>query len=365
MGRVPPPDFAPGVHLERTAECVAEINALAAVFGGAVGVDGVLNDLNRQARRAHGWFGRAVSTAYTWDRADRRTWRWWPQGITTSADASDTEDIGGRRVLVVSWYSKEIYGENQGSRLTFLDLDTLRYRHVLLVVPRIVEGGVTLEPLKVHAGGIVWWGPYLHIAATARGFMTCRVDDLMRVPDELSAENLKAYGVSGAAAAAYGHRYVLPVRFTHRAYTDDGHVTLRYSFLSLDRTAPATLVAGEYGSASQTRRLARFPLDTNTSLLETGEDGATRPIDIEPRGVKQMQGATIAKGKWYVSVSHGPLAPGSVFVGSPGDLRQRRFAAPMGPEDITYWPSTDTLWSVSEHPHRRWIYAMKRSWFDS
>jgi hypothetical protein len=364
VGCVPADAHAPGVHLERTAECVDEITALAAVFGGAVGVDGVLNDLNRQARRARGWFGRAVSTAYTWDRADRRTWRWWPQGITTSADASDTEDIGGRRVLVVSWYSKEIHGENQGSRLTFLDLDTLRYRHVLLVVPTIVEGGVTLEPLKVHAGGIVWWGPYLHIAATARGFMTCRVDDLMRVPEELSAENLKAHGVSGAAAAAYGHRYVLPVRFTHRAYADDGQAKLRYSFLSLDRTPPATLVAGEYGNASQTTRLARFPLDASSSLLETGEDGKARPVELEPRGVTQMQGATIAKGRWYVSVSHGPLALGSIFVGAPGDLRRRRFATPMGPEDITYWPSTDTLWSVSEHPHCRWIYAMKRAWFD-
>jgi hypothetical protein len=36
----------------------------------------------------------------------------------------------------------------------------------------------------------------------------------------------------------------------------------------------------------------------------------------------------------------------------------------MGPEDIAYWPSTDELWSVSEWPRRRWIFSMKRSWFD-
>ena len=42
---------------------------------------------------------------------------------------------------------------------------------------------LVLRPLRVHAGGIVWNGPYLHVAATARGLVTCRVDDIMRVPD--------------------------------------------------------------------------------------------------------------------------------------------------------------------------------------
>jgi hypothetical protein len=30
----------------------------------------------------------------------------------------------------------------------------------------------------------------------------------------------------------------------------------------------------------------------------------------------------------------------------------------MGPEDLSYWPSRDELWSLSEHPHRRWVFAM-------
>ena len=37
-------------------------------------------------------------------------------------------------------------------------------------------------PLRIHAGGIVWHGPYLHVAATTKGFFTCRLDDLFRVP---------------------------------------------------------------------------------------------------------------------------------------------------------------------------------------
>jgi hypothetical protein len=341
----------PGIHLTRTDENVDEIDALATALGGRVGLAGVLGDLDRQGRRAFlggRLLGRAVHRALTWDRADRRDPDWWPQGITTSADASDTEDVEGRRVLVVSWYAKH----GQGSRLTFLDLDTRRYRHVLLVVPTVVDGSVVLEPLKVHAGGIVWLGPYLHVAATARGVVSCRLDDLMRVP------------VEGTDLTTHDHAYVLPVRFSYRAVTGEGLERLRYSFLSLDRSAePMQLVVGEYGNLSQTRRLARYPLDPETLHLAAGEDGASRPLGLDEQGAVRMQGAAIARGTWYVTASTGHWVPGSVYVGRPGSWRRYRYATPMGPEDVTWWPSTDLLWSVSEHPRRRWVYSMRRGFF--
>jgi hypothetical protein len=339
----------PGVHLVRTEENVDEIEALAGRLGGRVGLAVLLGDLNRRARRtlAPGW---AVHRALTWDAADRRDPDWWPQGITTSADASDTEEVEGaegRRLLVVSWYAKS----GQGARLTFLDLDRRRYRHVLLVVPVVEDGEVTLQPLAVHAGGLVWHGPYLHIAATARGVHTCRVDDLLRVP-------------AGGLVESFGYRYLLPVRFSYRARTDEGLERLRYSFLSLDRaTSPPELVVGEYGSSAQTRRLARFRLDPETSFLTAGEDGIARPVVIEDGGVVRTQGAVVARERWYLTRSTGPRVPGSVYAGRPGDFRRYRWATPMGPEDIAWWPSTDLLWSVTEHPHRRWVYAMKRSRF--
>jgi hypothetical protein len=345
------PGIHPGIHLTRTDENVDEIEALAALAGGRAGLASMLDDLNRQGRRAFlagRFLGRAVHRGYTWDAADRRDPHWWPQGVTTSADASDTEDIHGRRLVVVSWYAKH----DQGARLTFLDLDTRRYRHVLLVVPSLTDGVLSLEPLRVHAGGIVWLGPYLHIAATARGVMTCRLDDLTRVPD-------------GVGRTTYGYRYVLPVRFSYRAVTGDGTERLRYSFLSLDRAAePMQLVVGEYGSPRQTRRLARYPLDPETFVLAVGDDGSTRPPALDDEGAVRMQGAAIARGTWYVTASTGPWVPGSVYVGRPGEWRRYRWATPMGPEDVTWWPSTDLLWSVSEHPRRRWVFSMRRSWFD-
>jgi hypothetical protein len=355
------PEGQPGVHLVRTDENVDEIDALAARLGGRVGLAGVVADLDRRGRRGFAP-GRAVRRAITWDAADRRDPRWWPQGISTSADASDTEDLDGtdgRRMLVVSWYAKE----QHGSRITFLDLETRRYRHVLLVVPELKDGVLSLAPLRVHAGGLVWCGPYLHIAATARGVITCRVDDLLRVPDGVPSDPDRL-GLEDDRVSSFGYRYVLPVRFAYRAVTDDGLERLRYSFLSLDRSTPTPqLVVGEYGNSSQTRRLASFPLDPETLFLAEGEDGVSRPVVLDEGGVVRTQGAAIARGKWYLTRSTGPWVPGSVYVGEPGAFRRYRWATPPGPEDIAWWPSTDLLWSVTEHPRRRWVYAMKRSWF--
>ncbi len=355
-----------GVRLFRTEENVAEIASLARLIGEPAGVDAVLNDLDRQGRRSRGFFGRAVDQAFTWDAHDRATRRWWPQGITTSADASDTEDIGGRRVLAITWYSKPTDGVTHGSRITFLDLDTLRYRHVLLVVPRLDrDGQLELAPLKVHAGGIVWWGPYLHIAATSRGIMTCRVDDILRIPDRLGRPQVSRLAASASEVASFGYRYVLPLRFTHRASTARGHEKLRYSFLSLDRSQqPPELICGEYGRGDQSTRVAHFELDRDTSLPRTSPEGWADPIRLEETGVRAMQGVAVARGRHHLTVSHGPVLPGSMVVGHPGAFRRRWLATPIGPEDISYWPSTDRLWSVTEYPHLRWIVSMRRSWFD-
>ena len=127
----------------------------------------------------------------------------------------------------------------------------------------------------MHAGGIVWCGPYLHIAATSRGFITCRADDLLRIPDERASGDRTRLGVDGDRVSSYGYRYLLPVRFAYQAAAEEGHEKLRYSFLSLDHdTKPPELVVGEYARGEQTRRLARFPLDPETSLLVDGRGRA-------------------------------------------------------------------------------------------
>lgn len=342
-------DHVEGIHLARTEENAAEIDALAALCGGPAGLTAVLGDLNRRGRRT--WApGLATRRAFTWDAEDRRTPQWWPQGITTSADADPSAKVDGRELVVTSWYAKPHREGHQGSRVSVVDLATHRYRHVLLVSPSFDgDGRVRVAPLKVHAGGIVWSGPHLHVAATARGLVTCHLDDIVRIPDHASLDT-------------FGYRYVLPVRSAYEGVTDEGHEGLRYSFVSLDRqTAPPHLLAGEYALGDRTRRLARYALDPH-GLLETGEDGTARPLGLD-EGVRQTQGAVRAHGSYHLTVSHGPWMPGSVVVGHPGAWVRHRWATPMGPEDVSYWPATDQLWSLSEHPHRRWVFALPRRRF--
>lgn len=341
-----------GVSLRRSADESPTIDRLAEATGGRVGVTAVLDDLDRSARPSFlpRVLGRAVDEAYAWDSRDQRDPVWWPQGITTSADAHPSGRVAGRRLVVTTWYAKPIDGAHRGVRLTFLDLDTLRYRHVLLVAPFIErgteEGRARVGAVRIHAGGLVWAGDWLHVAATARGFVSCHVDDLLRVPDTVG-----------------GHAYVLPVRFRHRASTAEGREPLRHSFLSLDRgSEPPGLVTGEYGRGRQNTRLVRYQLDPATWLPATDGSGNSRPV-LSGLGVRRMQGDAVVAGRHHVSVSQGSWVPGSVFTGSPGALRQHRYAMPMGPEDMAYVPQTDRLWSVSEHPRRRWVWSMRRSWF--
>jgi hypothetical protein len=120
-------------------------------------------------------------------------------------------------------------------------------------------------------------------------------------------------------------------------------------------------MAGEYGSGPMTTRLVRFEIDPATSLLRTDEAGTSRPLMLEERGIGHTQGATVVGGRWYLTTSAGRYRLGSVWAGTPGDLRRFRFATPVGVEDITYWPSTDELWSLSEYPNHRYVFAMPRT----
>lgn len=339
------------MHLTRTAENGDEIDALAAALrsdgGGRVGIAGMVPDLPGRMRRTYApsprLLGLKVSRAYTWEGRDRRDRGWWPQGITTSV-ATGFRERHGHDVLMTSWYSRR----GQGSRVSLVDLHRRRYGHILLVTPTVVDGVPGLAPLKVHAGGLVWHGDYLHVAATGRGFFSCRLSDLMRVP-------------AGSPHETFGHRYVLPVRLAHRGASDEGVGRLRFSFFSIDRSGPEpTLLVGEYGSAKQTRRLARFAIDPATALPRPDADGRIRP-EVDARGPLRMQGVAAVDGTYYVTRSRTELLPGSVYVGRPGAFREHRAATPVGPEDLVWWPETRSFWSVSEHPMRRWVFAMRRS----
>jgi hypothetical protein len=372
----------PSVHLLRSDDRANEVDAFVDRVGPRVGLSGVLGDLNRTAR-AVTVPALAATWGFRWDPHDMRSRRWWPQGITTSADsvtggASDdpgdaTDDsraggtFGGRAVVVTSAYSQTVDAVNQGARLSFVDVTdpaAIRYRHVLMVEPFFRDdGAVDVRPVQVHAGGIAWHGNHIHVAATTRGFSSFRLDDIVRAP----AGDTSRLGIrdrSPATVDAFGYRYLLPLRFTYDARTAAGVTKMRYSFASVDRsTTPHHLLAGEYAHSAGTTRLTSFEFDPATTLLTATPDGRSLPVTVEDAGIFGMQGATVVGGTWYLITSRGRYRLGSVWVGKPGSFREHRHQLPVGPEDLTYWPERDQLWSLSEYPGARYVFAMPRTRF--
>ena len=146
-----------GVHLRRTAERLDEVEAVAAALsaagGGRVGLGGVLSDLNRSATVVR-VPAPAAHWGFRWADQDAQSRRWWPQGITTSADHDESEAYDGHRVVMVSWYSKDLGGVHKGAEKSFdisADLDELARTPVIVVSagPKVIlDIEKTLEVLE-------------------------------------------------------------------------------------------------------------------------------------------------------------------------------------------------------------------------
>ncbi len=339
-----------GIRLREGRDLGHRVEALARSLGGRCGIDAVLDDLDREAVVVD-VPATAAHYAFRWDDEDFNGDEWWPQGITTSADAGDSDDIRGRRVIVVGWYAKRVKGRTQGARLTFVDVSdeaAPRYCHVLLVEPKRsrLTRKVSMRPVPVHAGGIVWYGPSILVADTRGGIRTFAVDDICRLDD---------------SARTRGYRYVLPQRTSYQAVNDRGFLPFKFSFVSLDRTGDEhQLIAGEYGRGGSENRLVRFRFDARRAALAMHQ-GTARPLELLPGQPAHMQGATVVGGTYYLSTSRGSRTPGSMWVRVPGEeARELRGVLSIGPEDLTYWPQRDQLWNCSEHRGHRFVYAIAR-----
>lgn len=351
----------PDVRLRRSPDRDGDVQRLATAFGGPVGLEPVLDDLDLTGRQV-GMRGAAPVWGFRWCDDDVRDLRWFPQGITSSADRGPGELVDGRPLLCVSWYYADRRSASKGARVSFVDLSDWRrprYRHVLLVEATArADGAAGIRPVQVHAGGLVWCGPLLYAAATSRGLDAFRLGDILRVPVRCPVDT-------------FGYRYVLPLHHTYDVPLDDAEAHFRYSFLSRTHgSAPPAVLAGEYAARGQSGRLAHFPVDPATGELAAsfpdGHAGTEAGTEVRgpvvATGLSRMQGAVSVEDTYLVSTSAGRYERGSIVVGRPGALRVRERVTPVGPEDLTYWPSTDLVWAVTEYPGRRHVFAMERGW---
>ena len=121
---------------------------------------------------------------FKFNAEDQASKTWYPQAVTTSADADGTTGtIDGKKWVGVTWYSKD----EPRSRISFVDHtapgdpSSQKYRHVELMVPDAKTG--KLEPLESHVGGVTWSGNYLYVAQTSGGVRVFDTRHLLEVKD--------------------------------------------------------------------------------------------------------------------------------------------------------------------------------------
>jgi hypothetical protein len=338
---------------------IAELDAVLA----RASVAAVLGSANRKGRacRPH---PKAVA-AFCWQRGDGSTAEWYPQGITTSADASADGRYEGKTAIVTSWYHKG-KRDNKGVRVSFVDYakpSAPRYRHVLLVEPyRDPAGKPNFRAVRAHAGGIAWYGHYVYVADTFDGL---RVFDTRHIWKVAMGKKNEIGRQPDGSYRAYNYAYALPQALAFAASTTGGYAPLRYSAVSLDRTSsPPSLIVPEYDADGTNTRVVRYPIDESTLLLKPSGDGYVHAAEAYRVDIRSMQGATAAGGKFYVSASRGAGKRGSVYTFTKTtDPTAHPRTLPPGPEDLSYWRSKNQLWTLAEHPRQRSVLAVKASAF--
>lgn len=306
-----------------------------------IGIAGLLRGRGRRARA-----GRVPASAaiegFRWGLLDDWSQRWWPQGI----DLLEGPGEGRDEVLLVSWFAQERHGASQGARITVVDRRDRRrprYHHVLLVEPWRDGSVIRMRSVGIHAGGLALIGDRLYAAATYGGLRRFELGDILRV----------------RGRGPFGYRHVLPQSGHERLVGGDGDDRMRFSFVSLERDSSGGdphLVVGEFGPEARGRRLGRVAIGDRAARVEV--------IDLHEPGIPRMQGATVVDGAWFVTASHGSK-PGDLWVGSCGAWVQHRGVLPPGPEDLSASHDGRRLWSLSEYPHARWVFAIDvQRWLD-
>ncbi|MFO0736799.1 MAG: hypothetical protein U0270_13020 [Labilithrix sp.] len=340
-----------------TPDVVTKLGTIAA----PVTVTDVLNDANRIATKTATVPGAPSSVQYAlnWQDDDNGSVAWTPQGLSGSADASDDGKVGGKTAVLVSFYDEPVAGsgeENVGVRIAFVDTTNAaapRYRFALLVQPKAGAGGApSFDPIKIHAGGMVWYRDWLYVADTTHGFRVFDMRRLLRV-----ATDAGPFGCDGTACRAGNYKYVLPQIGKYERESACGPL---FSWVSLDRRSdPPALVSGEYCSTDACAgplagRVFRWPLDPTTGLLRSA---VTFPTEAYLMSHKQVQGGASVNGLYFLSSSAPSGDGGDLYRVTKGKSATSQWGD--NPEDLMVDPGNGWLWSLNEKAGKRAVFAVK------
>jgi len=318
--------------------------------------------------------GTATGDGLTWAPRDADDPTWWPQGVAC---------LRGGEVLLVGWYERPTgpwwRRRLPRSRVSVVDRSDParpRYMHVELVVPRRGPLARVLPPgpVPVHAGGLAVvergeGGPLLLVADTLVGLRAFALDDLALrcgcwvLPQRSS---VRVPLLRGVLADLRSGRRPDPFRFSFA-----GAVPPSTGGAGGAGSGPG-LVVGEYRRAGACTpdgvpRLLRYRLDPATGL-PAGRPGARggEPEEVHAGQPPRMQGVAVLPAPgggltWFLSASAGHDRCGDLHVGAPGAWTTHRGALPPGCEDLDPerpGDPTSPLWGASEHPGRRWVFAV-------
>ena len=322
------------------------------------GSNGALQPLAAAAGRQYGFCWREDGTS-----DDDPDGAWYPQGITSTADAYGADYYDGVQAVAVTWYHEvakyarltlaPIYGYGSGGNT---------YRHLLLAAP--TGGGTDFSEVNCHAGGAMWYGDMLYVACTDR----IKLFSFKHIfSADTSADCAAQIGKVGGKYCASGYAYIM----LQVGQIVASGPAITFSTISLDRAAtPDKLVIGEY-STSPGAGLWRFNLDSSTRLP------SSYYYDAWSMPFSSVQGVTTRDTKFWFHSSGGVITSGETIQDNYGKLRfwngqatsaVKVWTGAYGAESLSYFgddsSEPDTLFTLSEHPGYRGVIAIQASDFD-
>ena len=311
-------------------------------------------------------------TGYKWNNSDATTLRWRPQGITGT-------NVGCKEFSIVSWYGRNINNSfpctsfnadyrNRGSRVSFVDIsdmDSIRYRHVLLVD----ENYNTFYDM--HAGGLVILNDTLYVP-DSRGTIDAMYAFPLNGIKEVPNSQLTNF---------YNYRYILT-----KAASPTDSMPINPSFVSYDWDEQA-LVSGTFQNCTSNN----CANPQNNRMLWYTPNNVDRTTPFYDGLFGKMQGIGTAnnlddpnKKDVWVATSYGSGNNSRLYTftydfginsvqNQSINLAQdyAYFSLPPGLEDIHMSPSNDTIWTLTEfspdHPactgssNERFVFGLLRN----